>query len=76
MKKQLPGWKVGIISANQELLSKVGLKPDRRIPLFNGRLDSRLCLYSMYAGTKRSFAPPVEGGDTESDEAGSDTKED
>lgn len=58
MKKQLPGWKVGIISGNQELLSKVGLKPDRRIPLFNGRLDSRLCLYSMYEGTKRSFSPP------------------
>jgi len=60
MKKQLPGWKVGIISGNQELLSKVGLKPDRRIPLFNGRLDSRLCLYSMYVGTKRSFAPPAD----------------
>lgn len=60
MKKQLPGWKVGIISGNQELLSKVGLKPDRRIPLFNGRLDSRLCLYSMYEGTKRSFSPPID----------------
>lgn len=60
MKKQLPGWKVGIISGNQELLSKVGLKPDRRIPLFNGRLDSRLCLYSMYEGTKRSFSPPCD----------------
>jgi putative N6-adenine-specific DNA methylase len=58
MKKQLPGWKVGIISGNQELLSKVGLKPDRRIPLYNGRIDSRLCLYSMYAGTKRVFDEP------------------
>lgn len=58
MKKSLPGWKVGIISGNQELLSKVGLKPDRRIPLYNGRIDSRLCLYSMYAGTKRVFGEP------------------
>lgn len=68
MKKQLPGWKVGIISGNQELLSKVGLKPDRRIPLFNGRLDSRLCLYSMYEGTKRSFSPPSDpSADTSSE---------
>ncbi|MFN3529805.1 MAG: class I SAM-dependent RNA methyltransferase [Bacteroidia bacterium] len=55
MKHSLPGWKVGLISGNLELLSKIGLKPDRRIPLFNGRIDSRFCLYSMYAGTKREF---------------------
>jgi putative N6-adenine-specific DNA methylase len=53
MKHQLPGWKVGIISGNLELIGKIGLKADRRIPLYNGRIDSRFCLYSMYEGSKR-----------------------
>ena len=69
MKKSLPGWKVGIISGNQELLSKVGLKPDRRIPLYNGRIDSRLCLYSMYAGTKRVFGEASSASESDSSAA-------
>ena len=53
MKHSLPGWKVGIVSGNLDLLGKIGLKADRRIPLYNGRIDSRFCLYSMYAGSRR-----------------------
>ena len=56
MKHSLPGWKVGIVSGNLDLLGKIGLKADRRIPLYNGRIDSRFCLYSMYAGSKRAPA--------------------
>jgi putative N6-adenine-specific DNA methylase len=55
MKHSLPGWKVGIVSGNLDLLGKIGLKADRRIPLYNGRIDSRFCLYSMYAGSKRTL---------------------
>jgi putative N6-adenine-specific DNA methylase len=55
MKHQLTDWRVALISGNLDLLGKIGLKPDQRIPLYNGRLDSRLCLYSVYAGTKRTF---------------------
>jgi putative N6-adenine-specific DNA methylase len=47
---------VGIVSGNLDLLGKIGLKADRRIPLYNGRIDSRFCLYSMYAGSKRAPA--------------------
>jgi putative N6-adenine-specific DNA methylase len=31
----------------------VGLRPTRKIKLFNGKLESRLYLFPIYAGTKK-----------------------
>ncbi|MFY7664844.1 THUMP domain-containing class I SAM-dependent RNA methyltransferase [Flavobacterium sp.] len=41
------------ITANLEALKFVGLKPSRKIKLFNANLESRLVNYQMYSGSKR-----------------------
>jgi putative N6-adenine-specific DNA methylase len=48
------------ITANLEALKYVGLRPSRKIKLFNGSLEARLVKYEMYEGSKRSkFASPI-----------------
>ncbi|MUV02575.1 class I SAM-dependent RNA methyltransferase [Flavobacterium rakeshii] len=42
------------ITANLEALKYVGLKPSRKIKLFNGKLEARLVKYEMYEGSKRT----------------------
>ncbi|MCX6275074.1 MAG: THUMP domain-containing protein [Bacteroidetes bacterium] len=52
-KKKYPGWKGFVFTANMEAGKNIGLKPSRKIPLFNGKLECRLLKFEMYAGTKR-----------------------
>ena len=42
------------ITSNLEALKFVGLKPSRKIKLFNASLEARLVKYEMYAGSKRT----------------------
>jgi putative N6-adenine-specific DNA methylase len=42
------------ITANLEALKFVGLRPSRKIKLFNGKLEARFVKYEMYAGSKRT----------------------
>jgi putative N6-adenine-specific DNA methylase len=42
------------ITSNLEGLKSVGLRPSRKIKLFNGKLESRLVKYEMYAGSKKT----------------------
>ena len=41
------------LKANLEALKFVGLKPSRKIKLFNGKLEARLVKYEMYEGSKK-----------------------
>ena len=36
-----------------KVVSNGGLRPSRKIKLFNGKLETRLSLYSIYKGTKK-----------------------
>ena len=42
-----------IISANLEALKFIGLKPSRKIKLYNGQLECRLNKYELYRGSKK-----------------------
>jgi len=53
LKKSYPGTNAWFITGNLEALKHVGLRPSRKIKLFNGKLESRLLKYEMYAGSKR-----------------------
>ena len=39
---------------NMEALKHIGLRPSRKIKLFNAKLESRFSKYEMYAGTKKT----------------------
>jgi putative N6-adenine-specific DNA methylase len=54
MKQSYPGTNAWFITANLDALKFVGLKPSRKIKLYNGSLEARLAKYEMYAGSKRA----------------------
>ena len=54
LKKNYPGTAAWFITANLEALKFVGLKPSRKIKLFNASLESRLVKFDMYEGSKRT----------------------
>jgi len=42
------------ITFNLEALKFVGLRPSRKIKVFNAKLEGRLVKYEMYAGSKKA----------------------
>ncbi|UNY97508.1 THUMP domain-containing protein [Zhouia spongiae] len=42
------------ITGNIEALKHVGLRPSKKIKLFNGKLESRLVKYAIYEGSKKA----------------------
>ena len=69
LKKNYPGTNAWFITANLEALKFVGLKPSRKIKLFNGSLEARLVKYEMYEGSKRTkFASPDQQVDASLDD--------
>lgn len=53
LKNNYPNTDVWLITSNIEAMKYVGLRPSRKIKLFNGKLESRLLHYKMYAGSKK-----------------------
>lgn len=52
-KQNYPNTEAWFITANLEALKFVGLKPSRKIKLFNGKLEARLVKYDIYEGSKK-----------------------
>ena len=48
LKKHWKGWQVWIISGNMEAAKMIGLKPSKRIILFNGSIECRFLKFEMY----------------------------
>lgn len=53
LKQQFTGWTAYLFTADLEMPKRIGLKPSRRIPLFNGSLECRLYEFKMVAGRPR-----------------------
>lgn len=53
-KQNYPNTNAWFITANLEALKFVGLKPSRKIKLFNGKLEARLVKYQIYEGSKKA----------------------
>ena len=54
LKQSYPSTNAWFITANLDALKFVGLKPSRKIKLFNGKLETRFVKYEMYEGSKRT----------------------
>lgn len=54
LKRNYPGTQAWMITSNLEALKFVGLRPSKRIKLFNGKLEARLVRYEMYEGSKKA----------------------
>ena len=55
LKRNYPNTEAWFITANLEGMKYVGLRPTRKIKLFNGKLESRLLQYKMYEGSKKTM---------------------
>lgn len=53
LKQAYTGYEAWIISSNMEALKVVGLRPSRRLSLFNGALPCKLLKFELYAGTRK-----------------------
>jgi putative N6-adenine-specific DNA methylase len=60
LKRQYSGWQAWVLSANLDALKFVGLRPSRKIPLFNGPLECRFNRFDLYAGSKKGGGEPRE----------------
>ncbi len=54
LKQGYPGTDAWFITSNLEALKHVGLRPSRKIKVFNSHLESRLVKYVMYEGSKKA----------------------
>jgi len=52
LKKNWPGWNAWLISSNRDALKHVGLRPSRRITLYNGALECSFQKFELYEGKK------------------------
>ncbi len=53
LKRSYPGTDAWFITSNLDALKHIGLRPSRKIQLFNAKLESRLVKYVMYEGSKK-----------------------
>jgi putative N6-adenine-specific DNA methylase len=53
LKTNYQDWDAYVFTGNLEAAKIIGLKTSRRIPLFNGSIDSRLLKYELYRGSKK-----------------------
>jgi putative N6-adenine-specific DNA methylase len=53
-KHQLQGYTCWVISSSEEGFKSVGLRPERKIKLFNGDLECSFRKFSIYDGSKKA----------------------
>jgi len=56
LKHAFPGCSAWVISSNLSALKRFGLKPSRKVTLFNGPLECRFLSFELYEGTKKHTA--------------------
>jgi putative N6-adenine-specific DNA methylase len=54
LKQGYPDTDAWLITAYMDAIKYMGLRPSRKIKVFNGKLESRLLYYPMYAGSKKA----------------------
>ncbi|MEI7663461.1 MAG: THUMP domain-containing protein [Bacteroidota bacterium] len=57
LKRKYAGYTAWFISSDLESIKFIGLRPSRRIPVFNGPLECRFVKFEMFAG-KKGFSDP------------------
>ena len=54
LKQEYSGTDAWFVTSNLEALKHVGLRPSKKIKVFNGKLESRLVMYELYEGSKKA----------------------
>jgi putative N6-adenine-specific DNA methylase len=54
LKKDFKGFTAWIITSSPEFIKNIGLRPTRKIQVYNGSLECRYLKYEMYEGSKKA----------------------
>ena len=54
LKQRYSGYEAWMISSNFEALKHVGLRPSKKVKLYNGPIECRFQRYSIYSGSKKA----------------------
>lgn len=52
LKREATGKRAAILTGNVALVRKIGLKPSKRVEVWNGPIECRLLIYELYEGTR------------------------
>ncbi|MFN8152874.1 MAG: THUMP domain-containing protein [Bacteroidia bacterium] len=63
MKKDFKGWTCWIFTGNLEVAKFIGLRPSRKIQLFNGPIECRMLRFDIYEGSKKAKKQEPASGD-------------
>jgi putative N6-adenine-specific DNA methylase len=58
LKKDYVNFNAWIITSNPEAIKSIGLRPSRRIQVFNGSLECRYLKYELYGGSRKASKNP------------------
>lgn len=58
LKKDFKGFSAWIITSSPEAIKSIGLRPSRRIQVFNGSLECRYLKFDLYDGSKKAVKNP------------------
>jgi putative N6-adenine-specific DNA methylase len=58
LKKDFKGFSAWIITSSPEAVKSIGLRPSRRIHIFNGSLECRYLKFDLYDGSKKASKNP------------------
>ncbi len=53
LKKKYKGFTAWVLTANKEAAKNIGLKPSRKVELYNGSLECRFLKFELYEGSKK-----------------------
>jgi putative N6-adenine-specific DNA methylase len=54
LKKDFKGFAAWIITSSPEAIKSIGLRPSRRIQVYNGPLECRFLKFELYEGSKKA----------------------
>ena len=54
LKRDFMGFRAGLLMGSAELQKSVGLYAFRKVSLYNGSKEVRLCLYELYEGSRKA----------------------
>jgi len=57
LKQRFANWRAYVLTGDLRLAKLIGLKPDRRTPLYNGALECRLFAFRLVKGSMRETTP-------------------
>jgi putative N6-adenine-specific DNA methylase len=55
LKHNFKGYEAWVISSNKEVLKLIGLKPSKKIEVYNGSLDCRFVKFDIFDGSYKDM---------------------